>query len=94
MPTLLACRERRLSIATTVSAAPDGLDVDGLLVADDALATSAVAGAVAVVPLQRATDLLLRLGSDELLRRQVAAVLVLEGESCGLQGIRAHNTDE
>ena len=59
--------------------ARDGLEVDGLLVADDELATSAVAGAVAVVPLRRAADLLLRLGSDDLLRRQVAAVLVLEG---------------
>jgi len=64
-------------------AAPDGHEVDGLLVADDALATSAVKGAIAVVPLRRATDLLLRLGNDELLRRQVAAVLVLEGEGLG-----------
>jgi len=78
-----------LSITATVCAAPDGLDVDGLLVADDALATSAVTGAVAVVPLRRATDLLLRLGGDELLRRQVAAVLVLEGEGWGLQGGRS-----
>ena len=60
-------------------AAPAGAEVDGLLVADDALATSTVTGAVAVVPLRRAADLLLRLGSDELLRQKVAAVLVLEG---------------
>ena len=67
-------------------AAPGGTEVDGLLVADDALATSEVTGAVAVVPLRRAADLLKRLGGDELLRRQVAAVLVLEGEGGGLQG--------
>ena len=54
--------------------------MDGLLVTDEALATSTVTRAVVVVPLRRATDLLQRLDSDELLRERVSAVLVVNGE--------------
>ncbi len=61
-------------------AALNGEEVDGLLVADEALDTSSVTGAVVVVPSRRAADLLQRLNSDELLRERVSAVLVVKGE--------------